>query len=981
MKRSRLLVGACGAALFGRLAKAAPLEFATGHRLFSVDAQSRLTDAESRVAFVSLALDPQQQQEHELQAIARGPPGPPGPPGPQGRQGVPGPQGPSGPPGPPGKMDTETVAELQEELQEALKLIPRAPPFVVTKCGCTWAKNGTGCGKNDGTACWSHCCGNHCDCSWANRGPGCGQDDGSSCWRHCCSPTCSCLWTKRKGGCGIDDTSACWGACCAKSPAPAPTPAPAPKPHVALFPSQVKHYPPVTVPPPLQDVRAPLLSPLARQLLGFDTNGDGVIDKTEIGAGLQELGFSFDPARVDGLMAQFDIDKSGTLSFDELAAIPLNAPAMHRPGPPTSSNQVQHVPPNTQPPQTVQLSPLALQLLGFDLDKNGVIDITELKIGLQKLGVPFDDAHITPLMAQFDNDRSKTLGRDELANIPVNAPAIRARAKTDDNIELAYTPSTTTTTTIQTAWRKWPSHYSRRRGYHNRAWPGGTVRYCFASDVPESLKAMVRESAEHITRVVNCLHFRELPQSNYSSYDDYGSGAYGSWCSEPPSVFITSRCRQPTDCGCWSKLGLISIDHSQVLNLATPLCEHRGLVLHELGHAVGMRYEQQQGLGLTYLDTGFSSHRSTAEDLRKIVHYGPISFRTGGGKQGALEKGLSNLPESVWEKVVLENSDATQLEQLYQRKLPGAHLPPIGGVRCLDTPHKGKDVCIGVTEPSCQEQHLEQLCCVCGGGFEVECPAGYGLVSMKSEPEGGSVTGAPPPPPAPAAQGGNEQADSEMQVHRGREKFEKITYTGGTISLRSGHGKYIVADPLGYVKATHRAVAGWEAFTYIGNADGTISLRSRDGKYLVAEADGVVRTSNFSGMSAHFDEIDNADGTVSFRSNHGNLIIAEPDGIVRTATSSPPLEDVLLKVPFRRQSRKFEQRPIQPSLATSDTIYRPVSPLHLFVGVFAAACIALFAAPVARCYLGSYLGRQRWQSPREKRVTLLELVESEFESF
>ena len=99
------------------------------------------------------------------------------------------------------------------------------------------------------------------------------------------------------------------------APAPAPPPARAPAPAPAPPPAAA----PVEVPAPVAEGPAP--SATFRQ---YDTNGDGVLDKAEIVAMMESLGYKTDEAYLENLMAVFatyDEDGSGVIDpaeFDQL---------------------------------------------------------------------------------------------------------------------------------------------------------------------------------------------------------------------------------------------------------------------------------------------------------------------------------------------------------------------------------------------------------------------------------------------------------------------------------------------------------------------------------------------------------------------------------------------------------------------------------------------------------------------------------------
>jgi hypothetical protein len=64
------------------------------------------------------------------------------------------------------------------------------------------------------------------------------------------------------------------------------------------------------------------------------------------------------------------------------------------------------------------------------------------------------------------------------------------------------------------------------------------------------------------------------------------------------------------------------------------------------------------------------------------------------------------------------------------------------------------------------------------------------------------------------------------------------TYADGTVSFRSAHGKYLVAEPNGSLAANRDAVGPWERFRLQRVGEGAVVLRSAHGKFLSAEPDG-----------------------------------------------------------------------------------------------------------------------------------------------
>jgi len=75
------------------------------------------------------------------------------------------------------------------------------------------------------------------------------------------------------------------------------------------------------------------------------------------------------------------------------------------------------------------------------------------------------------------------------------------------------------------------------------------------------------------------------------------------------------------------------------------------------------------------------------------------------------------------------------------------------------------------------------------------------------------------------------------------EKFKLILHKKkkGYISLKSAHGRYLVAEKNGTVKANRRRIGPWEMWKLIKHKKGYISLKSAHGRYLVAEKNGTIK--------------------------------------------------------------------------------------------------------------------------------------------
>ena len=106
-----------------------------------------------------------------------------------------------------------------------------------------------------------------------------------------------------------------------------------------------------------------------------------------------------------------------------------------------------------------------------------------------------------------------------------------------------------------------------------------------------------------------------------------------------------------------------------------------------------------------------------------------------------------------------------------------------------------------------------------------------------------------------------------------------------TISIKSHHKKYVVAETNGEANANGDIVGLWETFTIESLDVNTIALKSQEGKYLVAEDSStnyeVNANSDAIGEKETFTVIKHAGGTVSFRTTYGRYLVAERDGRLR----------------------------------------------------------------------------------------------------
>ena len=121
------------------------------------------------------------------------------------------------------------------------------------------------------------------------------------------------------------------------------------------------------------------------------------------------------------------------------------------------------------------------------------------------------------------------------------------------------------------------------------------------------------------------------------------------------------------------------------------------------------------------------------------------------------------------------------------------------------------------------------------------------------------------------------------------EHFTMVRHGDDRVSLRSAHGKYLVAESDGTANANRGAVGPWEKFTLVTHPNGSVSLRSHHGKYLVAESDGRLNANRsaigpWEKFRAHYSGGGGPSPpkpvhtSVTLLSHHGKFVVAEPNG-------------------------------------------------------------------------------------------------------
>ncbi|XP_020655739.3 astacin-like metalloendopeptidase [Pogona vitticeps] len=150
---------------------------------------------------------------------------------------------------------------------------------------------------------------------------------------------------------------------------------------------------------------------------------------------------------------------------------------------------------------------------------------------------------------------------------------------------------------------------------------------------------------------------------------------------------------------CWSYFG--KIGGRQRLGLAKHGCIHKGLIQHELNHALGFLHEQARSdrdkyvkINLEYVATGqqgnFDKQNSTnlglPYDYDSVMHYGAYDFSNAAGKPTVVP--IPNASVPIGQRVGLSNLDLKKINKLYKCKDCSTVLQkPSGKFSSINYPH------------------------------------------------------------------------------------------------------------------------------------------------------------------------------------------------------------------------------------------------------------------------------------------------------
>lgn len=199
----------------------------------------------------------------------------------------------------------------------------------------------------------------------------------------------------------------------------------------------------------------------------------------------------------------------------------------------------------------------------------------------------------------------------------------------------------------------------------------------------------------------------------------------------------------------------------------------------------------------------------------------------------------------------------------------------------VGSPGEGKAYCLQMRDLPIMSQTDDEFCqAVIKDGYAL---GGTNFLAIYKA-EVASSTGVPTqfvPREAPAAAAAARACEFPIRFARdGNPEWESLQWVkqaSGRVAIRTFHGKFLVMDPDGSIKANRDTLPELGGtFQVVGHADGSISLQLDDGSYLVTRQDGLLFTTPRDlEEQERFFLIEHADGTISLRTWTWQYLVAE----------------------------------------------------------------------------------------------------------
>ena len=129
----------------------------------------------------------------------------------------------------------------------------------------------------------------------------------------------------------------------------------------------------------------------------YDADGSGKISVNELKKVMDQMGIVLSPDQIKLAVAQYDFNQDGEWDFNEFYQFYVKVVV------------------NTQ--QSISIDQEIKGVFSLlDADKNGRIDVQEIKVFFQQVGYPLSDNEVQQLVKMYDKNNSGVMEYDEFSN-------------------------------------------------------------------------------------------------------------------------------------------------------------------------------------------------------------------------------------------------------------------------------------------------------------------------------------------------------------------------------------------------------------------------------------------------------------------------------------------------------------------------------------------------------------------------------------
>ena len=129
----------------------------------------------------------------------------------------------------------------------------------------------------------------------------------------------------------------------------------------------------------------------------YDSDNSGKISVNELKKVMDQMGIVLTPDQIKAAIAQYDFNQDGEWDFSEFYQFYIKVVV------------------NTQ--QSISIDQEIQGVFNLlDSDKNGKIDVQEIKVFFQQVGYPLNDSEVAELIKMYDANNSGVMEQDEFTN-------------------------------------------------------------------------------------------------------------------------------------------------------------------------------------------------------------------------------------------------------------------------------------------------------------------------------------------------------------------------------------------------------------------------------------------------------------------------------------------------------------------------------------------------------------------------------------